>query len=75
MPERSTIERARRDLKEGKSPSTAAGELVHEESDHVRSGKPGARSAGQAIAIGLSKARRPGIPLGAPGGNTSEKTR
>ncbi|MGH8298980.1 MAG: transcription elongation factor [Steroidobacteraceae bacterium] len=66
MPSRSTTERARRDLREGKRPSTAAGEFVHEEIEHVRRGKHGARSARQAIAIGLSKARRAGVPLRSP---------
>jgi len=76
MPEKKTIERAKRDLKQGKSASTAAGEFVHEEIDHIRHGKHGARSAKQAIAIGLSKARRAGIPLSAPRqGATSESTR
>jgi hypothetical protein len=76
MPERSTVERAKEDLREGKSPSTAAGEFVHEEIEHVREGKHGARSAKQAIAIGLSKARRAGIPLKPPAkGKTSEATR
>jgi hypothetical protein len=63
MPEKRTIQRAKRDLREGKSPSTAAGEFVKEEMDHIREGKHGARSAKQAIAIGLSKARRAGVPL------------
>ena len=63
MPEKRTTERARRKLREGKSPSTAAGEFVREEIEHVREGKHGARSAKQAIAIGLSKARRAGVPL------------
>ncbi len=76
MPEKSTTARAKRDLLEGKSPSTAAGEFVREEIDHVREGKHGARSPQQAIAIGLSKARRAGIPLRPPGqGKTSEETR
>lgn len=66
MPERRTIERAKEDLSEGKAPSTAAGEFVHEEIEHVREGKHGARSPQQAIAIGLSKARRAGIPLKPP---------
>jgi uncharacterized protein DUF6496 len=66
MPERRTIERAKQDLREGKAPSTAAGEFVHEEIEHVREGKHGARSAKQAIAIGLSKARRAGVPLAPP---------
>jgi hypothetical protein len=71
MPEKETMEAAKRDLAEGKSPSTAAGEFVREEIDHVREGKHGARSAKQAIAIGLSKARRAGIPLGAPDPKTT----
>jgi hypothetical protein len=66
MPDKSTVEKAREDLREGKSPSTAAGEFVREEIDHVRQGKHGARSPQQAIAIGLSKARRAGIPLKPP---------
>jgi hypothetical protein len=66
MPEQETVRRAQRDLKEGKSPSTAAGEFVHEEIEHVREGKHGARSPQQAIAIGLSKARRAGVPLRPP---------
>jgi hypothetical protein len=71
MPEKETVEAAKRDLEEGKSPSTAAGEFVREEIDHVREGKHGARSPKQAIAIGLSKARRAGIPLGAPNPKTT----
>jgi|SRR5882672_3731346 len=63
MPEQETIERARRDKREGKSPSTQAGEFVREEFHHIREGKHGARSARQAIAIGLSKARRAGVKL------------
>jgi hypothetical protein len=63
MPERRTVERARKKLRQGKSPSTAAGEFVREEIEHVREGKHGARSSRQAIAIGLSKARRAGVPL------------
>jgi hypothetical protein len=66
MPEKEITERAKRDLKEGKSPSTAAGEFVHEEIEHVREGKHGARSTEQAIVIGLSKARRAGISLPPP---------
>jgi len=61
MPERETLERARKDAREGKAPSTQAGEFVREEIHHVREGKHGARSARQAIAIGLSKARRAGV--------------
>jgi hypothetical protein len=76
MPEKATMDRAREDLREGKSPSTAAGEFVREEIDHVREGKHGARSPQQTIAIGLSKARRAGIPLKPPAkGRTSEETR
>src|SRR5215831_3253720 len=76
MPERSTIRRARRDKRAGKSASTQAGEFVREEMDHIREGKHGARSAKQAIAIGLSKARRAGVELPAPKkGKVSESTR
>jgi hypothetical protein len=76
MPEKSTVEKAKEDLREGKSPSTAAGEFVHEEIEHVREGKHGARSPQQAIAIGLSKARRAGIPLKPPRpGRASKSTR
>jgi hypothetical protein len=76
MPERKTIERARRDKREGKAPTTQAGEFVREEIEHVREGKHGARSAAQAIAIGLSKARRAGVELPAPAkGEASEPTR
>jgi hypothetical protein len=63
MPEKETIERARRDKRQGKSPSTQAGEFVREEIHHVREGKHGARSSKQAIAIGLSKARRAGVKV------------
>jgi hypothetical protein len=66
MPEKSTIERAKQDAESGKSPSTQAGEFVREEIHHVREGVHGARSAQQAIAIGLSKARRAGIKLRPP---------
>ena len=76
MPEQKTIERAREDAREGKSPSTQAGEFVRQEMEHVREGKHGARSTKQAIAIGLSKARRSGVPLKPPAkGKASEKTR
>ncbi|HEY1418467.1 MAG TPA: DUF6496 domain-containing protein [Myxococcaceae bacterium] len=76
MPEKRTVEKAKEDLREGKSPTTAAGEFVHEEMDHVREGKHGARSTKQAIAIGLSKARRAGVPLKPPRkGATSRRTR
>lgn len=66
MPEKKTLQRAKQDLHAGKSPSTAAGEFVREEIEHVREGKHGARSPQQAIAIGLSKARRAGVPLTPP---------
>jgi len=66
MPERETVERAREDQQEGKSASTQAGEFVREEMHHVREGKHGARSPQQAIAIGLSKARRAGVKLKPP---------
>src|ERR1700681_204783 len=75
MPEKSTIEKARRDEREGKAPSTQAGEFVHEEIEHIREGKHGARSAKQAIAIGLSKARRAGVRLPPPKGNAPSETR
>src|SRR5712671_3130548 len=73
MPEREVIERARRDAQEGKSPSTQAGEFVREEIEHVRQGKHGARSPKQAIAIGLSKARRAGINLPPPKNNKGSR--
>ena len=66
MPDKKTLERAEEDKKEGKSPSTQAGEFVREEMDHIREGKHGARSTKQAIAIGLSKARRAGVALKPP---------
>ncbi len=75
MPERETIERAHEDAREGKSPSTQAGEFVREEMHHVREGKHGARSPQQAIAIGLSKARRAGVKLGAPKGPASVRNK
>jgi hypothetical protein len=76
LPEKKTIERARKDAREGKAPSTQAGEFVREEMEHIRQGKHGARSTKQAIAIGLSKARRAGVPLAPPAkGKTSEATR
>jgi hypothetical protein len=71
MPEKETIERARKDKREGKSPSTQAGEFVREEIHHIREGKHGARSTKQAIAIGLSKARRAGVKL--PASKTASK--
>lgn len=76
MPEKETIERARKAKEKGKSGSTQAGEFVREEMHHIREGKHGARSTKQAIAIGLSKARRAGVSLPPPGkGQVSEKTR
>src|SRR5881296_1475838 len=66
MPEKKTIERARADARQGKAPTTQAGEFVREEMEHIRQGKHGARSAKQAIAIGLSKARRAGVDLPPP---------
>src|SRR6267378_6560219 len=76
MPEKETLERAEEDKRKGKSPSTQAGEFVREEIEHVREGKHGARSAKQAIAIGLSKARRAGVDLPPPEkGAASKKTR
>lgn len=76
MPEKETLERAAKDKREGKSPSTQAGEFVHEEIEHIREGKHGARSTKQAIAIGLAKARRAGVDLPAPEkGTVSEETR
>ena len=76
MPEKKTIERAKRDKAEGKAATTQAGEFVREEMEHVREGKHGARSPQQAIAIGLSKARRAGVELPPPRkGTTSEATR
>jgi hypothetical protein len=76
MPEQATVERARRDAAEGKAPSTQAGEFVREEMHHIREGKHGARNTKQAIAIGLSKARRAGVKLPPPEkGQTPESTR
>src|SRR3979409_2813176 len=73
MPDRETIERAHEDAREGKSPSTQAGEFVREEIHHVREGKHGARSPQQAIAIGLPKARRAGVKLPTPKGKASTR--
>ncbi|HET9099478.1 MAG TPA: DUF6496 domain-containing protein [Acidobacteriaceae bacterium] len=76
MPEKSTVRKAKQDLREGKSPTTAAGEFVKQEIEHVREGKHGARSPKQAIAIGLSEARRAGIPVKPPArGKASQSTR
>ena len=76
MPEKKTVHRAKRKLQRGNAPSTAAGEFVREEIEHVREGKHGVRSTKQAIAIGLSKARRAGVPLEPPAkGTASASTR
>ena len=75
MPEKETLQRARADKRAGKSPSTQAGEFVREEIHHVREGKHGARSTKQAIAIGLSKARRAGVKLSPPGRGAKSTTR
>ena len=74
MPEKKTIQRAKQDKQEGKSASTQAGEFVREEIHHIREGKHGARSTKQAIAIGLSKARRAGVDL-PPSKRASKQTR
>jgi hypothetical protein len=66
MPEKATLERARRDKRQGKASSTQAGEFVREEMHHIREGKHGAKNTKQAIAIGLSKARRAGVKLSPP---------
>src|SRR5262245_18113279 len=75
MPEQETLRRARQDKREGKAPTTQAGEFVREEIEHIRHGQHGARSAKQAIAIGLSKARRAGVKLPPPKGRSSSSTR
>lgn len=76
MPEKQTLERVRRDRRQGKAASTQAGEFVRQEMEHIRQGKHGARSAKQAIAIGLSEARRAGVDLHPPDrGKTSARTR
>jgi hypothetical protein len=75
MPERETLRRARQDKRAGKSPTTQAGEFVREEIHHIREGKHGARSAKQAIAIGLSKARRAGVTLPAPPPGSTASTK
>ena len=76
MPDRKTLERAAKDKREGKAPTTQAGEFVREEIEHIREGEHGARSTEQAIAIGLSKARRAGVKLPPPKkGTTSSATR
>src|SRR5438045_6528362 len=76
MPEKRTLQRARQAKRQGKAPTTQAGEFVREEIEHVREGKHGARSTKQAIAIGPSKARRAGVPLKPPGrGRAGKRTR
>src|SRR5882762_9762438 len=76
MPDKETIERAHQDARQGKAASTQAGEFVREEMHHIREGKHGARSPQQAIAIGLSKARRAGVKLQVPPrGKSSSRTR
>jgi hypothetical protein len=76
MPRKTTVRKAKAALREGKRPTTAAGEFVREEMEHVRQGKHGARSPEQAIAIGLSKARRAGVPLKPPKkGQAKKRTR
>ena len=76
MPGKRTIQRARKDARQGKAPTTQAGEFVREEIEHIREGRHGARNTEQAIAIGLSKARRVGVKLGpSPTGKTVKATR
>jgi Family of unknown function (DUF6496) len=75
MSAKRTLQRARKDKAQGKSLSAQAGEFVREEIHHVREGKHGARNAKQAIAIGLSKARRAGVKLRPNASNTSPATR
>src|SRR5919112_3266427 len=75
MPEKATVARARADKRAGKAPTTQAGEFVREEIHHVREGKHGARSTKQAIAIGLSKARRSGVRIPRKGAAARRKTR
>jgi hypothetical protein len=75
MPEKATLKRARTAKRQGKSPSTQAGAFVHEEIEHIRDGEHGARSAKQAIAIGLAKARRAGVKLPPPPKTASERTK
>jgi uncharacterized protein DUF6496 len=75
MPEKETLKRARRDKRQGKAPSTQAGEFIREEIHHIREGKHGATSTKQAIAIGLSKARRAGVKLGRPPASATASTK
>jgi hypothetical protein len=75
MPEQRTVESARKAKRAGKAPTTQAGEFVHEEMRHIRQGKHGARSTNQAIAIGLSKARRAGVKLPRPPASAKARTK
>src|SRR6266567_68866 len=76
MPEKRTVKRAHEDARAGKASTTQAGEFVREEMHHIREGKHGARNTKQAIAIGLSKARRAGVKLPPnPSGKTTKATR
>ena len=75
MPDKRTTRKARKDMRAGKSASTAAGEFVHREIDRIRQGKHGAKNAKQAIAIGLSEARRAGIPVRDKGGSSGSRGR
>ena len=75
MPEKRTIKAAQRDKRQGKAPTTQAGEFIREEMHHIREGKHGARSAKQAIAIGLSKARRAGVKLPRPPASARARTK
>ena len=76
MPGKKAITRARQAANEGKAPSTQASEFVREEIEEIREGKHGARSTKQAVAIGLSKARRAGVKLPPPKkGTVPEETR
>jgi Family of unknown function (DUF6496) len=75
MPEQETLRRAEQDKREGKAPTTQAGEFVREEIHHIREGKHGARSTKQAVAIGLSKARRAGVKLPPPPATAKARTK
>src|SRR6266851_3857106 len=76
MPEKRTVEKARKAKRAGKAPTTQAGEFVREEIHKIRRGEHGARSPEQAIAIGLSEARRAGVALRPPRkGKVKERTR
>lgn len=75
MPEKTTIRRARRAKSQGKKPTTQAGEFVREEMHHVKEGKHGAKNRAQAIAVGLSKARRSGVKVPAKKRATSSRNK